>query len=86
MGCVVTLQHNGTRGLRGCMIMQSPTLPWRAGVVYSVEVTFSRLKRRFLYYATGGEPSPHGLFVAANFRPAGVKPNDTHFTKLAETR
>jgi len=27
MGLVVTLQHNGTRGLRGCMLMQSTTWP-----------------------------------------------------------
>jgi len=32
MGLVVTLQHNGTRDLRGCMIVQSTTWPWRAGV------------------------------------------------------
>ncbi len=32
MGLVVTLQHDGTRGLRGCMIMQSTTWPWRTGV------------------------------------------------------
>jgi len=32
MGLVVALQHNSERGLRGCMIMQSTTWPWRAGV------------------------------------------------------
>ncbi len=32
MGLVVRLQHNRTRDLRGCMIMQSTTWPWRAGV------------------------------------------------------
>jgi len=32
MGLFVTLQHNGEQDLRGCMIMQSTTWPWRAGV------------------------------------------------------
>ena len=32
MGLAVALQHNSKRDLRGCMIMQSTTWPWRAGV------------------------------------------------------
>ncbi len=32
MGSVVTLQHDGTRGLSGGMIMQFTTWPWRVGV------------------------------------------------------
>ena len=32
MGLIASLQHNGTRGLRGCMTMQSTTWPWPAGV------------------------------------------------------
>jgi len=31
-GFIVTLRHNGMRDLRGCMIMQSTTWPWRIGV------------------------------------------------------
>jgi hypothetical protein len=27
-----TMQHNGKRGLRGCMIMQSAARPWRIGL------------------------------------------------------
>ena len=32
MGLVVALQHNDMQGLRGCMIMQSTTWPWRVEV------------------------------------------------------
>lgn len=32
MGLAVALQHNSKRDLRGCIIMQSTTWPWRAGV------------------------------------------------------
>ena len=32
MGLAVALQHNSKRDLRGCMILQSTTWPWRAGV------------------------------------------------------
>jgi len=45
MGVVVTLQHNGKRDLCGCMIMQSTTWPWRAGVSGCRQSNVLRSKR-----------------------------------------
>ena len=63
MGLVVTLQYNGTRDLRGCMIMQSTTWPWRVEVYCCRQsnalqskrtwrVGESRLRFRLLIFAT----------------------------------
>ena len=45
MGLVVTLQYNGTRDLRGCMIMQSTTWPWRVGVTCCLQSNALQSKR-----------------------------------------
>ncbi len=46
--------------------------------VYSVGATFGCEKRCFHRYETGMKPeeslAPHGLQVAANYRPTGMKP------------
>ena len=45
MGLIVWLQHNGTRDLRGCMIMQSTTWPRSAGVFSCRQSNARRSKR-----------------------------------------
>jgi len=45
MGLAVALQHNGEQDLRGCMIMQSTTWPWRVGVTGCRQSKALRLDR-----------------------------------------
>ena len=45
MGLAVALQHNSKRDLRGRMIMQSTTWPWRAGVSGCRQSNVLRSKR-----------------------------------------
>ena len=45
MSFVVTLQHDGTRDLRGCMIMQSTAWPWRVGASGCSQSNALRRKR-----------------------------------------